>query len=57
MAGQQVLGRLTARTTDRDKATTWQTRLGQYDAVCTWGIPDHGLLQRVAADVNSFLTP
>jgi pimeloyl-ACP methyl ester carboxylesterase len=48
-AGQQVLGRLTARTTDRDQATTWATRLAQYDAVCTWGIPDHGLLQRVAA--------
>jgi pimeloyl-ACP methyl ester carboxylesterase len=48
-AGQQVLGRLTARTTDRDQATTWATRLAQYDAVCTWGIPGHSLLQRVAA--------
>jgi pimeloyl-ACP methyl ester carboxylesterase len=37
-----------ARTQDRDTATTWATREAQYDAVCTWGIPDHGLLQRVA---------
>ncbi|HEX4306145.1 MAG TPA: alpha/beta hydrolase [Solirubrobacterales bacterium] len=38
-----------ARTEDRDAATTWQTRQAQYDAVCSWGIPDHGLLQRVSA--------
>jgi pimeloyl-ACP methyl ester carboxylesterase len=48
-AGEQVLGRLAARTTDRDKATTWETRLAQYDAVCAWGIPDHARLQRVSA--------
>ena len=30
-----------ARTEDRDKPTTWATREAQYDAVCTWGIPDH----------------
>jgi pimeloyl-ACP methyl ester carboxylesterase len=48
-AGHQVLARLTARTADRDKATTWETRLAQYDAVCTWGIPDHARLQRVTA--------
>jgi len=48
-AGTEVLGRLTARTEDRDKPTTWQTRQAQYDAVCTWGIPDHGLLQRITA--------
>jgi len=34
------------RTEDRDAATTWVTREAQYDAVCTWGIPDHALLQR-----------
>jgi pimeloyl-ACP methyl ester carboxylesterase len=33
----------------RDRATTWATREAQYDAVCTWGIPDHALLQRVTA--------
>jgi pimeloyl-ACP methyl ester carboxylesterase len=48
-AGVQTLGRLTARTEDRDKPTGWQTRQAQYDAVCAWGIPDHALLQRVSA--------
>jgi pimeloyl-ACP methyl ester carboxylesterase len=48
-AGQQVLRRMYGRTEDRDKATTWATREAQYDAVCTWGIPDHALLQRVSA--------
>jgi pimeloyl-ACP methyl ester carboxylesterase len=47
-AGQQVLGRVYARTQDRDTATTWATREAQYDAVCTWGIPDHALLQRLS---------
>ncbi|MCO8277559.1 alpha/beta hydrolase [Actinoplanes sp. TRM 88003] len=47
-AGQQVLGRLYARTEDRDQATTWQTRTAQYDAICAWGIPDHGRLERVS---------
>ena len=47
-AGQQVLGRIYARTQDRDAATTWATREAQYDAVCTWGIPDHALLQRLS---------
>jgi pimeloyl-ACP methyl ester carboxylesterase len=48
-AGVETLGRLTARRDDRDKLTTWQTRQAQYDAVCDWGIPDHGQLQRVRA--------
>ncbi|MBV9680854.1 MAG: alpha/beta hydrolase [Solirubrobacterales bacterium] len=48
-AGKETLGRLAARTEDRDKATNWQTRQAQYDAVCSWGISDHGLLQRVSA--------
>ena len=48
-AGKQSFGRMGARTTDRDKATTWETRLAQYDAVCDWGIPNHPLLQRVRA--------
>jgi pimeloyl-ACP methyl ester carboxylesterase len=49
-AGQQAAGRIFgARTTDRDQPTTWQTRQAQYDAVCAWGIPNHSLLQRVAA--------
>ena len=49
-AGQQAAGRIFgARTNDRDEPTTWQTRQAQYDAVCAWGIPNHALLQRVAA--------
>jgi pimeloyl-ACP methyl ester carboxylesterase len=48
-AGQQALGRMSARTEDRDTATAWATREAQYDAVCAWGIPDHALLQRVSA--------
>jgi pimeloyl-ACP methyl ester carboxylesterase len=48
-AGVDTLGRLTARREDRDTQTTWQTRQAQYDAVCEWGIPDHGQLQRVSA--------
>jgi pimeloyl-ACP methyl ester carboxylesterase len=49
-AGQQAAGRIFgARTTDRDEPTIWQTRQAQYDAVCAWGIPNHSLLERVAA--------
>jgi pimeloyl-ACP methyl ester carboxylesterase len=49
-AGRQAAGRIFGATTiDRDVPTTWQTRQAQYDAVCTWGIPNHSLLQRVAA--------
>jgi pimeloyl-ACP methyl ester carboxylesterase len=47
-AGQQALQRMHARTGDQDTATTWATRLAQYDAVCTWGIPGHALLQRLS---------
>jgi pimeloyl-ACP methyl ester carboxylesterase len=48
-AGQEALRRMYARTEDRDTATTWATREAQYDAVCTWGIPNHALLQRLSA--------
>jgi pimeloyl-ACP methyl ester carboxylesterase len=48
-AGQLTLKRMYARTDDRDAPTTWATREAQYDAVCTWGIPDHALLQRLSA--------
>jgi pimeloyl-ACP methyl ester carboxylesterase len=47
-AGQEAAQRMYARTQDRDTATTWATREAQYDAVCTWGIPDHALLQRLS---------
>ncbi len=48
-AGQQAAARIFGRTSDRDEPTTWQTRQAQYDAVCAWGIPNHSLLERVAA--------
>ena len=47
-AGGQVAQRVFGRTEDRDAPTTWATREAQYDAVCTWGIPDHGKLQRLS---------
>jgi pimeloyl-ACP methyl ester carboxylesterase len=49
-AGRQAAGRIFGgRTADRDEPTTWQTRQAQYDAVCASGIPNHSLLERVAA--------
>ena len=49
-AGGQAAGRIFGgRTADRDEPTTWQTRQAQYDAVCTWGIPNHSVLERVGA--------
>src|SRR5256714_1075050 len=48
-AGQQAAGRIFGRTNNRDEPTTWQTRQAQYDAVCTWGIPNHSMLERVSA--------
>jgi len=49
-AGTQSLQRIYgARKDDRDIDTTWATRLAQYDAVCSWGEPNHALLQRVSA--------
>src|SRR5262245_5730558 len=49
-AGQHAAGRIFgARTSDRDEPCTWATRLAQYDAVCTWGIPNHALLERIRA--------
>src|SRR6202167_316091 len=47
-AGKLALQRMFARTQDRDKATTWETRQAQYDAVCEWGIPNHALLERLS---------
>ena len=53
MAAGRIFG---GRTSDRDDPTTWQTRQAQYDAVCAWGIPNHSLLQRIAAiDVPVFV--
>ena len=47
-AGKETLQRtFGARSDARDAPTTWQTRQAQYDAVCRWGIPDHGRLERL----------
>jgi pimeloyl-ACP methyl ester carboxylesterase len=48
-AGREAMGRMFSRQEDRDKETTWETRLNQYDAVCSWGVPNHALLQKVGA--------
>jgi pimeloyl-ACP methyl ester carboxylesterase len=48
-AGLDVVKRFSTRTKDRDTPTTWETRQAQYDAVCSWGEPNHALLQRVCA--------
>jgi pimeloyl-ACP methyl ester carboxylesterase len=49
-AGQEAAGRIFGgRAANRDEPTKWQTRQAQYDAVCTWGIPNHSLLERVGA--------
>ncbi len=48
-AGEEALKRMFARQEQRDRPTSWETRVAQYDAVCTWGIPDHSLLQRLSA--------
>jgi len=56
-AGQQAAGRIFGRTGNRDKPTTWQTRQAQYDAVCSWGVPNHAMLERVTCiDVPVFVT-
>ena len=34
-------GPVLAGTACRGKNANWPTRHAQYDAVCTWGIPDH----------------
>jgi pimeloyl-ACP methyl ester carboxylesterase len=55
-SGEQAFGRMFARTADRDEPTTWETRQAQYDAVCDWGIPNPGLLQRLGAiDIPVFV--
>jgi len=48
-AGGEALQRMRARTLDRDEPTSWQTRNAQYEAVCSWGVPNHALLERVGA--------
>ncbi|MEV4624290.1 alpha/beta hydrolase [Asanoa sp. NPDC049573] len=55
-AGEQALQRIYAREAGRDKPTTWDTRLKQYDAVVRWGTPNHAALQRLSAiDIPVFV--
>jgi pimeloyl-ACP methyl ester carboxylesterase len=46
--GWEFIGRIFARTGDRDEATTLQTRDAQLDAIHSWGIPDASMLDRLA---------
>ncbi|HET8915808.1 MAG TPA: alpha/beta hydrolase [Propionibacteriaceae bacterium] len=46
LAAQRIFGE---RTEGRDEPTSWATRLAQYDAVTSWGVPNHALLERVTA--------
>ncbi|MFF7474095.1 alpha/beta fold hydrolase [Streptomyces sp. NPDC008092] len=48
-AAKEFLQRIFGRQQDRDEATSWATRQAQYDAVCGWGVPDHGSLERLGA--------
>ena len=48
-SGIATLGRIFGPKADVDTPTTWETRLAQYDAVCSWGVPNHSLLQRPTA--------
>jgi pimeloyl-ACP methyl ester carboxylesterase len=47
--GTAFLGRITARTIDRDEPTDLATRDAQLDAVTRWGIPDPSKLARLEA--------
>jgi pimeloyl-ACP methyl ester carboxylesterase len=46
--GQEFIGRIFARTEDRDAETTLATRDAQLDAIHAWGIPDPSKLNRLA---------
>jgi len=48
-SGREALARMYSRTADRDTPTNWECRVAQYDAVCEWGAPNRGLLERLEA--------
>lgn len=54
-AGAEFLGRIFARTQDRDQPTDWATRVAHYDAVVQWGIPNHSMLERLRAITHPVL--
>ncbi len=45
--GGEVIGRLFSRAEERDADVSFATRDAQYDAIVTWGIPNHAALQRL----------
>ena len=47
--GMRFLGRISARTVDRDEPTDLATRDAQLEAFARWGIPDPSQLARLAA--------
>ncbi|MDB5057072.1 MAG: alpha/beta hydrolase [Chloroflexi bacterium] len=47
-AGVEFLKRFSARTEGRDKASTLATRDAHYDAIVSWGVPNHSLLERLS---------
>jgi pimeloyl-ACP methyl ester carboxylesterase len=49
IAGQQTLQRIYSRQDGRDAQTDWATRIAQYDAVTTWGIPNPARFDELAA--------
>jgi pimeloyl-ACP methyl ester carboxylesterase len=53
--GREFLGRFLRRTDGRDTPTSDAARDAQYDAVCRWGIPDHGALQRLTGIMSPTL--
>ena len=48
-AGAATLSRIFGPKPNPYVPTTWETRQAQYDAVCSWGVPNHSLLQRLTA--------
>jgi pimeloyl-ACP methyl ester carboxylesterase len=53
--GREFIGRIFARTEDRDAATTLATRDAQLDAIHAWGIPDATRLNRLAGITHPVL--
>ncbi|WGM22917.1 alpha/beta hydrolase (plasmid) [Paenarthrobacter sp. OM7] len=47
--GVEYLGRIFSRTDGRDKEVDLATRDNQAEAISSWGVPDHGRLQRLNA--------
>jgi pimeloyl-ACP methyl ester carboxylesterase len=48
-AGKQALGRMFARTGDRDETPGLATVVAQFEAARVWSMPDHSALERLQA--------